>query len=300
MPTIALIASLPAHLSGLTYAAEFWAGGALIASVPGVVELTSGSGEYEVTWTGADAGVNYNVKLKTAGRYDWIKEDVTLRPARAVPCDAAGSDLAALDVAELPEASLDTSGLIAGTAEATRALVERDAGPIDQAVDTAAAVQTGVAGVKAKTDLIGTSNADSPRMIQAATDAGAAATNSLTAATAATSVASGVATIVGRLPSSNQLIAGVNDAQGLPPGAGADPLTCTFTLADDTPVADADAWLARNAAGTQIVDSGQTDTDGNVTFLVDGFTSPGVKRTFYFFAQKDGVQSKRAVPVVCN
>lgn len=72
----------------------------------------------------------------------------------------------------------------------------------------------------------------------------------------------------------------LNDVQTL--GSGA--ITFTYTLTssvDATPIADADVWVTTDAAGSNVVASGQTNASGIVTFYLDA-------GTVYVFRQKSG------------
>jgi len=74
------------------------------------------------------------------------------------------------------------------------------------------------------------------------------------------------------------------------PGSGSKTVVLHYEHADTTPVADADVWvtLTADAEGTAIA-SGQTDSSGNVTLLLD----PG---TYYKHMQKDGEQPRIGTP----
>ena len=68
-------------------------------------------------------------------------------------------------------------------------------------------------------------------------------------------------------------------------GSGADSVTITV-LEDDavTPVADVDVWITTDEAGAAIVaGTSQTDSSGQVTFMLDGGS------TYWLWRQKDGV-----------
>lgn len=75
-------------------------------------------------------------------------------------------------------------------------------------------------------------------------------------------------------------------------GAGADTVTLTFTDGSN-PIADADCWVTNDSAGNNVVAGTlQTNSSGQVTFLLDAGT------TYYFFAQKDGYNSIRGTSFV--
>jgi hypothetical protein len=68
-----------------------------------------------------------------------------------------------------------------------------------------------------------------------------------------------------------------------PLGPGATAVTYTLTNANNgQPIADADIWVTTDAAGTNTVATGTTDSLGQVTFYLDS----GV--TYYVWRQKDG------------
>lgn len=67
-------------------------------------------------------------------------------------------------------------------------------------------------------------------------------------------------------------------------GAGMGAVTFTYTLSnsvDGTPIADADIWITSDAAGTNVLASGQTNQLGQVTFYLDA-------GTVYVWRQKSG------------
>jgi len=66
--------------------------------------------------------------------------------------------------------------------------------------------------------------------------------------------------------------------------AGAGAITFTYTLTssiDSTPIPDADVWVTSDAAGNNVVASGETDNNGEVTFYLDA-------GTVYVWRQKSG------------
>lgn len=68
-------------------------------------------------------------------------------------------------------------------------------------------------------------------------------------------------------------------------GPGADPVTLTIRDQDANPIADADVWVTSDSDGTTVVAAGQTDSAGEITFmLTDGLT-------YFLWAQKDGQDS---------
>lgn len=78
------------------------------------------------------------------------------------------------------------------------------------------------------------------------------------------------------------------------PGPGASPNVITIT-SNAIPVADADVWISLDNAGTNIVAGTlQTDSMGNVTFLLD----PGV--TYYVWMQKNGENPILGSPFVAT
>lgn len=73
---------------------------------------------------------------------------------------------------------------------------------------------------------------------------------------------------VGAVPTSTQVYTELATA-----GAGA--ITWIYTLTnsvDASPIADADVWVTSDIAGTNILASGRTDQNGNVTFFLDAGT----------------------------
>lgn len=80
----------------------------------------------------------------------------------------------------------------------------------------------------------------------------------------------------------NRLDAKVSSFSGNSPGTGATEFTYTLTeVGSGDPIADADVWVATDSGGTNVVASGRTDQDGEITFYLD----PG---TVYVFRQKSG------------
>jgi hypothetical protein len=93
------------------------------------------------------------------------------------------------------------------------------------------------------------------------------------------------------------------EAPGVPDpiGPGAYTATLTFVLDGTTPLADADAWITRDPSGAQVIAGRlRTDTNGQVKFLLDKFDVDGDLITYYAWAQKDGVNSVIASPVICD
>jgi hypothetical protein len=77
---------------------------------------------------------------------------------------------------------------------------------------------------------------------------------------------------------------GLGDIAGIP-GPGADECTINIKVGG-TPVPDADVWITSDAAGDTIVAGTlQTDSSGDVTFLLDA------GNTYYLWMQKDGYNS---------
>jgi hypothetical protein len=70
-------------------------------------------------------------------------------------------------------------------------------------------------------------------------------------------------------------------------GIGADEVTITWTnTTTGLPVSDGDVWITSDSAGNNVVAGTlQTNSSGQVTFLLDAGS------TYYFWAQKDGVNS---------
>lgn len=77
-------------------------------------------------------------------------------------------------------------------------------------------------------------------------------------------------------------------------GSGSDSCTLNFKI-DTTPIADADVWVTSDSAGHNVVAGTlQTDTEGNVTFMLDA------GNTYYAWLQKDGVNSIRGQSFVAE
>jgi len=74
----------------------------------------------------------------------------------------------------------------------------------------------------------------------------------------------------------------LNDVQTLGPGATEWTYTLTSTELGNPPIADADVWVSTNAAGTNVIASGKTNANGEVTFYLDSGS------TYYIFRQKSG------------
>jgi len=69
---------------------------------------------------------------------------------------------------------------------------------------------------------------------------------------------------------------------GITAGAGATTFTYTLTSSvDGTPIADADVWATSDQAGSNVLASGTTDSNGQVTFYLDA-------GTVYIWRQKSG------------
>lgn len=90
-----------------------------------------------------------------------------------------------------------------------------------------------------------------------------------------------------------KIAAGVASSGGLR-GSGASSVTCTFTnTTTGLAVPDADVWITSDAAGTAVVAGTlQTNSSGQAVFLLDAGT------TYYFWGQKDGVNSVRGTSFV--
>lgn len=68
-------------------------------------------------------------------------------------------------------------------------------------------------------------------------------------------------------------------------GSGSDICTMNITVSGN-PVADADVWITSDSTGNVVVaGTRQTDSNGNVKFLLDHGS------TYYLWMQKDGVES---------
>lgn len=79
-----------------------------------------------------------------------------------------------------------------------------------------------------------------------------------------------------------RLDAQVSAISGNSPGAGAVEFTYTLTeTGSGDPIADADVWVSTDSGGSNIVASGRTDQDGQITFYLDS-------GTVYFWRQKSG------------
>jgi hypothetical protein len=69
-------------------------------------------------------------------------------------------------------------------------------------------------------------------------------------------------------------------------GPGADLVTLTINNLNGTPIPDADVWVSTDSAGlTVVAGTKQTNSDGEVTFLLDDGA------TYYLWVQKNGVVS---------
>jgi hypothetical protein len=80
----------------------------------------------------------------------------------------------------------------------------------------------------------------------------------------------------------NRLDAAVSSVSGNNPGAGAVEFTYTLTEAGSgDPIADADVWASTDVAGSNVVASGRTDQNGQITFYLDS-------GTVYLWRQKSG------------
>lgn len=80
----------------------------------------------------------------------------------------------------------------------------------------------------------------------------------------------------------NRLDAKVSAVSGNDPGAGAVEFTYTLTeTGSGDPIADADVWISTDSLGTNVVASGRTDQDGEITFYLDA-------GTVYIWRQKSG------------
>lgn len=80
----------------------------------------------------------------------------------------------------------------------------------------------------------------------------------------------------------NRLDAKVSAVSGNDPGAGANEWTYTLTEeGSGDPIADADVWVSTDSAGGNVVASGRTDANGDITFYLDS-------GTVYVWRQKSG------------
>ena len=79
-----------------------------------------------------------------------------------------------------------------------------------------------------------------------------------------------------------RLDAQVSSISGNSPGAGANEWEYTLTESGSgDPIADADVWVSTDAAGSNVVASGRTDQNGQITFYLDS-------GTVYVWRQKSG------------
>ena len=79
-----------------------------------------------------------------------------------------------------------------------------------------------------------------------------------------------------------RLDAKVSAVSGNDPGAGAVEFTYTLTeVGSGDPIADADVWVSTDSLGSNVVASGRTDQDGEITFYLDA-------GTVYVWRQKSG------------
>ncbi|HEY1409274.1 MAG TPA: hypothetical protein VF434_10045, partial [Promineifilum sp.] len=79
-----------------------------------------------------------------------------------------------------------------------------------------------------------------------------------------------------------RLDAQVSSISGNSPGSGA--VEFEYTLTEEgsgNPIADADVWVTTDVAGANVVASGRTDMNGQITFYLDSGTA-------YFWRQKSG------------
>jgi len=80
----------------------------------------------------------------------------------------------------------------------------------------------------------------------------------------------------------NKLSGEVNFTLPVETGAGAIPFTYTLTSdVDATPIGDADVWVTTDTNGNNVIASGKTDQNGEVTFYLDA-------GTVYVWRQKSG------------
>jgi hypothetical protein len=95
---------------------------------------------------------------------------------------------------------------------------------------------------------------------------------------------------IAAIPSAQAIADAVETAVGNNTGPGADEVTLNWTNSTTgLPVADGDVWVTSDEAGTNVVAGTlQTDSEGNVTFLLDA------GNTYYAWFQKDGVNPIRA------
>jgi hypothetical protein len=81
-----------------------------------------------------------------------------------------------------------------------------------------------------------------------------------------------------------------NSGGGSAAGPGADNVTLHFE-SNGVDIADADVWITSDAEGaTTVAGTLQTNSDGNVTFLLDD------ENTYYVWMQKDGENSIKGDP----
>lgn len=80
----------------------------------------------------------------------------------------------------------------------------------------------------------------------------------------------------------NRLDAKITSISGNSPGAGANEWTYTLTeVGSGDPIADADVWVTTDSTGTNVIASGRTDANGEITFYLDA-------GTVYVWRQKSG------------
>lgn len=108
-------------------------------------------------------------------------------------------------------------------------------------------------------------------------DAGGAASDPWTTALPGSYTSGQAGWIVG-----NRLDAAVSSVSGNSPGAGANEFTYTLLESPgNDPIADADVWVSTDSHGSNVVASGRTDQDGEITFYLDS-------GTVYIWRQKSG------------
>jgi hypothetical protein len=83
---------------------------------------------------------------------------------------------------------------------------------------------------------------------------------------------------------SGHAAAGTSGAVLAATSGGIGAIAWTYTLATSlgAPIADADIWVTTDSAGSNIIASGRTDQNGQVTFYLDA-------GTVYVWAQKTGM-----------
>jgi len=197
-----------------------------------------------------------------------VEIDNDLITANAIADNAIGSDqLATTAAAEIADAVWDEALSAHQSAGSTGEALEDAAASAPSAADIADAVwDEAISG-----HLTGGSTGD------ALNDAGGAASDPWTTNLPGAYSSGTAGWILG-----TRLDAKVSAVSGNDPGAGAVEFTYTLTeTGSGDPIADADVWVSTDSGGTNIVASGRTDQDGEITFYLDS-------GTVYVWRQKSG------------